>query len=61
MGTGAEEDESLLAQAEDDDNASGYFCRRKACLPLSTDGKLIACLNQKSKDYFHNIMSNKEI
>ena len=39
MDTGAEEDEGLLAQAEDDDNASGYFYRRKACLPLSTDGK----------------------
>ena len=30
MDTGAEEDEGLLAQAEDDDNASGYFYRRKA-------------------------------
>ena len=41
MSTGAEEDEGLLAQAEDDDNACGYFSRRKACLPLSTDGKMI--------------------
>ncbi|MBD9198426.1 MAG: hypothetical protein EGQ09_15535 [Clostridiales bacterium] len=38
MNTGAEEGEGLLAQAEDDDNACGYFGSRKACLPLSTDG-----------------------
>ena len=39
MDTGAEEDEGLLAQAEDDDNACGYFGRRKACLSLSIDGR----------------------
>ena len=38
MDAGAEEDEGLLAQVKDDDNASGYFYRRKACLPLLTDG-----------------------
>lgn len=27
-----------VAQAEDDDNACGYFGRRKACLHVSTDG-----------------------
>ena len=43
MDTGAEEDEGLLAQAEDDDNASDYFSRRKACLPLSIDGTVQGC------------------
>ena len=38
MDAGTEEDEGLLAQAKDDDNASGYFSHRKAYLPLSTDG-----------------------
>ena len=38
MDTGAEEDEGLLAQVKDDDNASGYFYRRKVYLPLSIDG-----------------------
>ena len=38
MDAGAEEDEGLLAQVKDDDNASGYFYRRKACLPLSAEG-----------------------
>ncbi len=38
MDTGVEEDEGLLAQAKDDDNASGYFYRRKARLSLSIDG-----------------------
>ena len=28
----------MLAQVKDDDNASGSFGRRKACLPLSMDG-----------------------
>ena len=40
MDAGAEEDEGLLTQAKDDDNASGYFSRRKAYLPLSTDGMI---------------------
>ena len=38
MNAGEEEDKGLLAQAEDDDNVSGHFNRRKACLLLSTDG-----------------------
>lgn len=38
MNAGAEEDEGLLVQAEDDDNASGSFSRRKAYLPSSMDG-----------------------
>lgn len=50
MDAGAEEDEGLLTQAEDDDNASGYFSRWKAYLPLSTDGTLkITHPAQKSK------------
>ena len=40
MGADAEADEGLLAQAEDDDNASGYFYRQKACLLLLTDGRI---------------------
>ena len=40
MTADAEEDEGLPAQAEDDDNASGYFNRRKACLPFSRDGNI---------------------
>ena len=32
MDASAEGDEGLLAQAEDDDNASGFFNRRKAYL-----------------------------
>ena len=40
MDAGAEEDEGLLAQVKDDDNACGDFDRRKAFFTLSIDGKI---------------------
>ena len=41
MGADAEADESLLAQAKDNDKISGYLGRWKAYLPLSTDGSIV--------------------
>ena len=38
MDAGAEADEGLLTQAENNDNISGYLGRWKAYLSLSTDG-----------------------
>ena len=50
MDAGAEEDEGLLAQAEDDDNACGYFGSWKACQPLSTDGRFTKYSEKRNLD-----------